>query len=172
MLALVNKMSFYSLVMLFCGSAFAAIPAKKSEQPQPQKILSKSGFVMGGIAGSGFSIRNLTWAQVAEKERVVIDIGDLGGQELRGYPGYYHAELQENPARLILDFSQTSQAYVEEAVIRAKLKDSKRISASRLLLDPTDQTMSLIFDLKKGTKAQVFQVKGQKGTSRVVVDFQ
>lgn len=149
---------------------FAAIPPK-SAPAKPQRILANRAAVSGGVAGKGFSIRDVTLASTPKKDRVVIDIGDLEGKPLRGMPGYYHAELQSNPPRLILDFSQTPSALIEEAALRNKLKKSNRIANAKMLLDPTDQTLSLILDLKKGTKAQVFQVKGEKGPGRVVVDL-
>lgn len=170
-------MGWTQTVTLFLGmltlslAAGAAIPSQQ-KKPQPEKILSGSAAATGGLAGAGFSIQNITWAKIAQKERVIIDMGDLAGKDIRGFPGYYHAELQENPSRLILDFSQTPNSLLAEADVRAKLKSSQKVSSSRLLVDPTDQTLSLILDLKKGTKAQIFQVKGQKGTSRVVVDLQ
>lgn len=151
----------------------AAIPSANKAAPQkPAKILARQGAISGGLAGNGFSIRDVALLKLPQKERLIIDMGDINGGVLRGLPAYYHAELQENPPRLILDFAQTPRTLLEERNFRTKLKDSKRISFSQMLLDPTDQTMSLIFNLKKGTKAQVFQVRGEKGTGRVVVELQ
>lgn len=163
--------ALFSGILIFSLGVSAAIPSRQ-KTPRPQKILSGSAAVTGGVAGAGFSIQNITWAKLAQKERLIIDMGDLAGKDIKGLPGYYHAELQANPPRLILDFSQTPNSLLEESDVRAKLKASQKVSSSKLLLDPTDQTMSLILDLKKGTKAQIFQVKGQKGTGRVVVDLQ
>lgn len=165
------KLANASLCLLFAaGAASAAIPSGAAK-PKPAKIMSGAGAVAGGLAGTGFSITNLTLAKTAGKERIVIDIGDMAGSPVRGYPGYYHVEMQENPRRLIIDFAQTPNAMIDEKAINGKLKDSSLVASSTLLLDPTDQTMSLILDLKKKAKAQVFQVPGKKGTGRVVVDL-
>lgn len=150
--------------------AQAAIPAKQMARP-PQKILSGRGAVTGGMAGSGFSLTNVTLAKTPGKERVVLDVGDLQGMPHRGLPAYYHAELRENPRRLILDFAQMPNVLVDDKALHAKLRGSQAISNSTILIDPTDQTLSLVLDLKKNVKAEVFQVEGKKGTSRVVVDL-
>lgn len=164
------KLAFTIVSMLAAGSAFAAIPPKTAV-PVPTKIIAGHGAVTGGVAGSGFSLTNVTLAATPKKERVVIDIGDLKGQPLRGYPGYYHAELQDHPNRLIVDFAQTPTVLVNEKTLAAKFKGSKMISRSSILIDPTDQTLSLVLDFRRPVKAQVFQVAGKKGTSRVVVDL-
>lgn len=166
--------SFLMLSICFFGMsplALGAVPPKQAP-PKPARLLSGQGALSGGMAGAGFSITNVTLAKTPQKDRVVIDFGDLKGKTLKGLPAYYHAELQNNPSRLILDFSQTPHSKLEESEIRSRLKASGRVTGSTLLVDPVDQTMTLIFDLKKGTKAQVFQVRGEKGTSRVVVDLQ
>lgn len=152
-------------------SAQAAIPVKKMVGP-PQKILSGQNAVTGGAAGSGFSLTNVTLAKTPGKERVILDVGDLQGMPHRGFPAYYHAELRENPRRLILDFAQMPNVLVDEKALHAKLRGSTAISNSTILIDPTDQTLSLVLDLRKNVKAEVFQVAGKKGTSRVVVDLQ
>lgn len=164
-----------ALVTLLCASTLsltvsAAIPAKKAA-PAPGKILSEAGAVAGGLAGSGFSLTNVTLSKTPGKERLVIDLGDLNGAPIKGYPAYYHAEMQKNPHRLVIDFAQTPNAMVNEKTINDRLKASNKIQSTTILIDPTDQTLSLILELKKDARAQVFQVPGQKGTGRVVVDL-
>lgn len=162
--------------ILFCslfalaGAAWAAIPSAPTKTV-PAKILAQNDATAGGLAGTGFSITNVTLAKTSGKERLVIDIGDVKGEPIRGYPGYYHAELQEKPNRLVIDFAQTPATMIDEKDINKKLKESGIIANSTILVDPTDHTLSLILDLKKKAKAQVFQVPGKKGTSRVVVDL-
>ncbi|MBX2987489.1 MAG: hypothetical protein KF802_06300 [Bdellovibrionaceae bacterium] len=158
------------LVALWMSLASAAIPTKTTA-PKPQKLLAGQGAVTGGLAGAGFSLVNVTLAKTQKKERVVIDLGDIKGAPVRGYPTYYHAELQNSPRRLVIDFSQTATVFIDEKELRQRLKGSTAIAGSSFVLDPTDQTLSLILDLKKNVKAQIFQVPGQKGTSRVVVDL-
>lgn len=150
--------------------ARAAIPSK-TKAPAPGKILAESGAVAGGLAGGGFSLTNVTLAKTPGKERVVIDLGDLNGAPIKGLPAYYHAEMQKAPHRLVIDFAQMPNTMINEKAINERLKASKLIQSSVILIDPTDQTLSLILELKKDARAQIFQVPGQKGTGRVVVDL-
>src|SRR5437868_13823594 len=101
-----NKFLLIAAISLsYSVAAYAAIPAKM-KAPVPGKILIKEGSVTGGIAGSGFSLLDLRRTADNKKhlERVVIDIGDMQGQTLKGLPGYFHAELKKNPSKLVLDF--------------------------------------------------------------------
>lgn len=162
---------FAYLALIFpLGLAVAAVPAQ-SPSAKPQKILSKGGVLTGGLAGTGFSLVDVEFKQLQDKERLILGIGDLNGSPVRGLPTYFHAELQENPRRLVVDLSQTPNSLIDEKKIMEKLKKSKAVSGSSLILDPTDQTLSLILDFKKDIKAQVFQVSGKTGTSKIVIDL-
>lgn len=160
-------------IALVFSCAFSAVAAVPNKIPSPvnKTILAGNAAIAGGVAGTGFSLRDFKLTQVAGKERLIIDIADLTGSPLKGLPGYYHAELQKNPSRLVIDFAQTPNVFIDEKKINERLRSSKVVSRSAVLIDPTDQTLSLILDLKKTAKAQVYQVRGNKGTSRVVVDL-
>ncbi len=150
----------------------AAIPAKL-KGPVPGRILVNEGQATGGIAGTGFSLLDLRRSSDAKKrvERVVIDIGDMHGQTIKGLPGYFHAELKKSPSKLILDFNQTPVSRLDEGRLKDRFKGSLFVKNTSMILDPEDGALNLTFDLKTGTVARVFQVKGEKGTSKVVVDF-
>ncbi len=61
------------------------------------KILSGEGATFGGISGSGFTLMDLRRSSDDKKkiERLVIDVGDANGVALKGWPGYYYAELKK-----------------------------------------------------------------------------
>ncbi|MBK9323945.1 MAG: hypothetical protein IPM97_13550 [Bdellovibrionaceae bacterium] len=168
-----NKFFLIATILLgYSLTSNAAIPTKL-KGPVPGRILVNEGQAMGGIAGSGFSLMDLRRSSDAKKrvERVVIDIGDMQGQTLKGLPGYFHAELKKNPSKLILDFDQTPVSRLDEGRLKDRFKGSLFVRKTSMILDPEDKALNLTFDLKPGTIARVFQVKGEKGTSKVVVDF-
>lgn len=165
------KLTLLVIMTAFAVSSRAALPAKPAAV-KPARILDGSGAATGGLAGTGFSLTNVTLAKVSGKERVVLDLGDMNGAPMKGLPGYYHVELQDNPRRVIIDLAQTPNVFIDEKSIKARLKDSKLISSASVLIDPADQTLSLILDLRHKAKAQVYQVPGKKGPGRVVVDLQ
>jgi hypothetical protein len=153
-------------------ASFAAIPAKV-KGPVVGKILMNEGSVSGGVAGSGYSLMDLRRTSDNKKrvERVVIDIGDMQGHPNKGLPAYFHAELKKNPSKLVLDFDQTPISRLDEGRLKDRFKGSLFVKKTSMILDPEDKALNLTMDLKQGTIARVFQVKGEKGTSRVVVDF-
>lgn len=171
-----KHLSFVALAALIGLTSlgnFSLAAVQRPLPPKPMKILERESAVTGGVAGNGFSLKDLHWSKLeTNKERIIIDLGDINGAPVRGLPAYYHAELSEKPRRLILDFAQTPNVFIDEKALAKKLKASGRVTGTSMILDPTDQTLSLILDLKKGVKAQIFQVSGKKETSRVVVDLQ
>ncbi|RYZ85995.1 MAG: hypothetical protein EOP04_14760 [Proteobacteria bacterium] len=152
--------------------SFAAIPAKV-KAPVVGKILTNEGAATGGVAGSGFSLLDMRRTADNKKkiERVVIDIGDMQGQALKGMPAYFHAEMKKNPSKLILDFDQMPISRLDEGRLKDRFKGSLFVKKTSMILDPEDKALNVTLDLKPGTVARVFQVKGNKGTSKVVVDF-
>ena len=158
---------------LFVLSAGAAVPVQKTKPTSAAKILAGEGVSFGGVAGKGFTLMDIRRTADAKKkvERIVIDVGDMNGAALRGKPGYYFAELKKNPQRLVIDFSQMPSARLDQDKIAERLKGSLAVTNSSLSLDPVDNSLNLTFDLKKNTKVRVYQVAGNKATSKVVVDL-
>lgn len=159
------------LLTVLSFKAEAAVP-KKLQAPVG-KILRSEGAATGGVAGVGFSLMDLRRTADNKKkfERVVIDIGDMHGQSIKGLPAYFHAELKKNPSRLVLDFNQTPVSKLDESKLSNRFKGSLFVKKTSMILDPEDKALNLTFDLKPGTTARIFQVKGQKTTSKVVVDL-
>lgn len=154
-------------------SAFAAIPKSAPKKVEVSKILSGEGTSFGGLAGSGFTLMDVRRTSDAKKkvERLVIDIGDMNGAALRGWPGYYFAELKKNPSRLVIDFAQMPNANLDQAKIKSVMKNSLAVKNSSMTLDPVDSSLNLTLDLKPETKVRIYQVAGKKLTSKVVVDM-
>lgn len=152
---------------LGCGlSVQAAIPPKA-------KILDGKGSQSGGVAGSGFMLTDMRRTADAKKkiERIVMDIGDIQGLPIKGLPGYFHVELKQNPDRLIIDLSQMPKTMVDEFKLGRIFEKSMAVQKTAMTSDPSDNTLNIALNLKKGTKVRVFQVAGQKQTSKIVVDL-
>lgn len=156
--------------LLVAGAAAAALP-KAPLQPKPAKILAQQGSVIGGVTGSGYTLKDLRLVKMGGKERLIVDFADMQGRAVKGLPGYYHVEMKDKPKRLVVDFAQTAGVFFDEKKLRERLKPSGLVTSSRLLVDPYDQSISIVLELKDKTRAQVFQVPGRKETGRVVVDL-
>lgn len=163
-------------LLLFCAHTALGAISESQTKPKPQppgKILEGEGAIFGGIAGNGFTLMDvrLTASKDKKVERIVIDVGDLQGAPMRGWPGYYFAEMKKNPQRLVIDFSQMPHAHLDQAKIAARMAASRGVLKTAMSLDPVDNSLNLTWDLKKNTKARVYQVFGKKTTSKVVVDL-
>lgn len=160
------------MALLLAVPGQAAISSKKTK-PVAAKILSGEGASYGGLAGSAFTLVDVRRTADAKKkiERLVFDVGDMNGAPLKGWPGYYYAELQKNPQRLVIDFAQMPRSNVDQNRLAAIMKSSMAVSRTQMSLDPVDGSLNLTMDLKKNTKVRVYQVAGKKSTSKVVVDL-
>ncbi|WII72849.1 hypothetical protein QJS83_03065 [Bdellovibrio sp. 22V] len=160
------------MALLLALPAGAAISSQKAK-PSVSKILVGEGVSFGGLAGTGFTLMDVRRTADAKKkvERIVIDVGDMNGALLRGWPGYYYAELKKNPSRLVIDFAQMPNANLDQNQLTNRLKGSLAVTKTSMSLDPIDSSLNLTLDLKKNTKVRVYQVAGKKTTSKVVVDL-
>lgn len=160
-------------VLLMALSSWAAVPAQKTKPTPAAKILEGEGRTFGGLAGTGFTLMDVRRTSDAKKkiERIVIDIGDMNGGIMRGWPGYYFAELKKNPHRLVIDFAQMPNARIDQMQIANRMKESLAVKKTAMSLDPIDSSLNLTLDLKPNTKVRVYQVAGKKTTSKVVLDL-
>ncbi|WP_413943288.1 hypothetical protein [Bdellovibrio sp. HCB-162] len=161
------------MAFLLAVPAIAAVPAQKTKPTAASKILSGEGVSFGGLAGTGFTMMDLRRTADTKKkiERVVIDVGDMNGGVIRGWPGYYYAELKKNPQRLVIDFAQMPNANIDQTQIASRFKGSMAVMKSAMSLDPVDSSLNLTLDLKPNTKVRMYQVAGKKTTSKVVIDL-
>ncbi len=152
--------------LFFAFSAGAAVST-------PGHLLIGKGSQIGGVAGAGFTLMDLRLSQDKKKhiDRIVVDVADMEGRNIRGLPGYFHAELKSNPQKLIVDFSQMPKTRIDEKKLAVILKRSRAVQATKMTIDPIDHTLSISLDLKKNTKVRIQQVAGLKQTSKVVFDL-
>lgn len=152
--------------LIFSQTSFSAVPL------QPAGLQKPTLSLVGGTAGLGFSLLDVRSTKTKNKERVVLDIGGLKGSNLKGKPGYFHAQVLENPHRLVIDFAQMPASKIDVKALNKRLSNSLGVKTAQMSLDPVDQTLSLVFELKNRPGVKVYQVPGQKTTSKVVVDLQ
>lgn len=137
----------------------------------PPKVASRSLTVQGGEAGMGFSIIAAQVSPLKKGQRLVLDIGDQDGRKFIGRPGYYFAEFAKDTRELRVDFRQMSVSKVQEEELKKLLLKSQLIESVQMILDPTDSTTVLVFKLKPKVGVKVIEVKGQKQTAKVALDF-
>ncbi len=160
---IIKAIGFWALLSMTFSMADAAIP-------KPQKA-SKMERQIGGMAGPGFSLLNLTRkeAKSGKTERLVFSIGDRDGNTLKGRPGYFNAQNQGR--RIVLDFSQMAYSRLSEDTVRDLMKGSKLVKSVKMMKDPHDQTLTVVLDFKSPVKMRTLQVKGEKQTAQVILDI-
>lgn len=160
------------MTLLLALPGQAAVSQQKAK-PKVSKVLVGQGVSFGGLAGGGFTLMDVRRSADAKKkvERLVFDVGDIKGGALKGWPGYYFAELQKNPQRLVIDFAQMPNSNVDPQRLSKVMKGSIAVTGTKMSLDPVDNSLNLSMDLKKNTKVRVYQVAGKKSTSKVVIDL-
>lgn len=148
----------------------AALPPAQKIQ---KSLIVDQGAISGGIAGNGFSMLKMQLVSMpnVKMERYIFDIGDLRGKKIKGLPGFYHVQLVKNPPQIVIDFSQMPVSRVFENDLTKTIKKSVLVSSGKLISDPTDKTLTMVLNLKKPGKMKVMQVKGEKDTSKLVVDL-
>lgn len=161
------------LMALFLAMPVMGAISAKATKPTAAKILVGEGTSFGGLAGNGFTLKDLRRTADAKKkvERIVMDVGDRNGADLRGWPGYFFVELKKNPQRLVIDFAQMPNSNIDQKQLALRMKNSLAVLKTSMSLDPVDNSLNLTMDLKKNTKVLVHQVRGKKTTSKVVIDF-
>jgi hypothetical protein len=157
-------------ILVFSSFTHAALPPKKTSTLESFQTVQRQ---IGGQAGAGFSLLNLQKIQAknGNAERLIFEVGTKEGQALKGLPGYYNAQNQVRPNRIVLDFSQMFESKVNERFIKGILKDSKLVRDVKVTSDPLDKTLSMTLDLNSTVKMKTVQVAGKKQTAKIVVDI-
>lgn len=155
---------------IFVLFALVALPYQ-GQAAVPNRPLQGKGVQVGGLAGTGFTLLNVSKNILGSTERIIFDIGEYNGQDHKGWPAYYHVELKDQPSRqIVIDLAQTPNSRVDESVLKKVFKNSKYIGRSQIVSDPTEPNMTVILDLKKSAEVKVYQVEGKKTTSKIVID--
>lgn len=163
-----NKILIMSLIFLSLD-LFSAIPPKAKINSQ---FLTTSSFLKGGDYKELQSVLDIRHSADRKKnvERVVIDLGTKDGKSLFGEVGYYQVEYKKEANLLILDLAQTPISKITIEQLRARLKTSKLIRSMDMVLDPITNNLNLSMVLQDNVKPRVFRSKGQKTSSKIVVD--
>lgn len=163
-----NLFVVLAVTLFFAIHGWSAI-----QSPQKMKVYPAPTAIVGGMADIGFSLTDIQKVSdtKSKHERFIFSVGNLNGGPHKGAPGYYHAQLIKNPNRLTIDFSQMSVIYMSENKIKETFGNSNFVKSYKLVTDPIDKTTTLVLDLKKEVLFRAVQVKGEKTTSKVVVDL-
>jgi hypothetical protein len=163
--------------LLIAGGVWVAAVSSQAAIPKanvtPARILHSSGVAMGGKAGGALSLMDFrrSTSPKSKMERFVLDFGGADMKEAKGLVGYYHAELQENPSRLVLELPQTFASLLPEKEILKRLEKSLYVKRAQIGFDRNLQSMTLIFELKRPVQARVARVDNPETSGKIVIDL-
>ena len=161
------------VLVVFYGNAMAAVSpvSKQILAPQHQNILRGQGALQGGKAGMGFSLLDIKAMPIAKlSERVMIDVGDIRSQKIKGSIGYYTVEMKKNN-KLVITLAKTLNAKFENKDLSKRFLNSRYVAGSQVHFDPIAQSMTVELQLKKPVVARVVSLKGDKETGKLVLDM-
>lgn len=155
------------------GSAlFAASPYKQTLSVKSNQY-TKDGVFIGGKAGKGTSLLNVrrTYSGKAKIERVIVDLGDHEMKPSGQHPGYFQVSMDAKNNRVVMDLSQLRFSKVTEAQLQNLFRQSPNVASAQLTLDPEDKAATMVLNLKRPMKLEVFQLLNKKKPGRVVMDL-
>ncbi|MBX3016762.1 MAG: hypothetical protein KF767_02645 [Bdellovibrionaceae bacterium] len=158
------------VVLGCCSWASAAIP---KAQVNPSRILIGNSSTQGGKSGQALALMDVrhSASKSGKMERVVLDFGSSDLKDAKGLVGYYHAELQQNPARLVLELPQTYASRLPEKEILKRLQKSNYVRSAQVGFDRNLQSLTMVFQLKQPVQARVARVTNPESTGKIVIDF-
>lgn len=178
----VIKDHMVKVFLFFFHSFFIFLYAKHSEAALQKinpvapyksgKFLSQGVFI-GGKVGADVSLINIKRkpSRDGRKERVLIEMGNKEGLPLTHNKeiGYFHAQIQELPYRLIIDFSQMEKSSLNEDYVSNLFKNSLFIKNISLTSDPENNSTNLTFIFNSPIKIEFF-LSPNKKKRLIVVD--
>lgn len=164
-------MRLFSLLLLAMVSATSgAATAYKHSLSGKKNAYLKDGVITGGVAGTGTSLLNVrrAFSAKAELERLIISLGDKEAKPLKGEPTYFQAAMDASNNRMVLDITQLKLSKVSEQQVQRLFKSSPYVSSVSFTLDPEDKAASMVVNLKRPMKLEVFRLSKP---ARIVLDL-
>ena len=161
------------LVALILGSistAHAASPFKRTLDVKKNAYVADGVFTGGRVLSQGSSLLAVRrdFSAKAGLERIVVALGDQEAKPLKTGMAYFQASLDAANKRLVLDISHLKQSKVSEAQVQRLFRTSPNVASVDFTLDPEDKAASMVVNLKRPMKLEVFQLRKP---ARIVMDL-
>ncbi|MGE0529099.1 MAG: hypothetical protein AB7G93_17890 [Bdellovibrionales bacterium] len=154
-------------------SGWAATAYKQSLHTKEGVYLEDGVFTGGHAGGKGISLLTVKrgFSAKTQLERVVIELGDSELRPLGKKMGYFQVSMDAQKRRLVLDLSQLRLSRISERQVRHLFRSSPHVASVDFTLDPEDKAGTLVLNLKKPMRLEVFQLTGDKKNGRIVMDL-
>lgn len=157
-------------LLLVPGTSWGLKDYKRSMPKKLNSYLSE-GVVIGGVAGRGFSLRDVRrkFGKKTKVERVVLDLGDENGAPLMG-TSYFHIEVDSANSRIIMDLSQVQRSKLTESELKKIFSGSPYLALQSIAYDPEDRATNLILNMKRPIQVEIFSPKQANKPGRIILD--
>lgn len=166
----------------FGASAFAASAYKKSLTPAAafkhagtakKNAYLSDGVFVGGKARNGSSLLAVrkAFSAKAQLERVIVDLGDKEAKPSGKEMSFFQVSLDSSKSRIVLDLAQLKLSKVSETQLKRIFAKSQYIKSVELTLDPEDKAATMVLNLNRPVRLEVFQLLTSGKPSRVVMDL-
>jgi hypothetical protein len=118
---------------------------------KPGKMTSpiRDGAIIGGQADREFSLIAINAKTAGTGERVTIAYGDAAGKPWKGEPGFFHAVLDRESKRLVIDLAQVNKTRVDVAVLQKIFSHSRFVASTDITMDPHDGSTNITLLMKE-----------------------
>lgn len=179
---LIYRFGFLGLVGLLVAStgpksATAATPSLRTSFVQTletkRNAYRNDGVFTGGRAGTGTSLLAVrrAYSKSAAVERVIVDLGDKDAKPAGAAMGFFQASLDGVANRVTLDVSQLRLSKVTETQLQRVFKNSAYVKHVALTLDPEDHAATMVLDLKRPVRLEVYRTVKAGQPAMVVMDL-
>lgn len=167
-----GKQFIIAALCLGSVSVWAASPYKQALTIK-KNVYTEDGVFVGGRAGNGLSLLNVrrVYSPKASLERVILEIGDKDLKPAGKQIGYFQVGLESKNNRVVVDLAQLKLSRVSEVAVQNLFKKSRFVKNVGLTLDPEDKAGTLVLDLTRPVKLEVFQVLKEGQPAKIVMDL-
>lgn len=129
------------------------------------------GVISGGEEVSSSSLISLKRELSAGASEEFIKFGFVGenGKPFLGQVGYFHLSIEENPARIVLDFPHVQRVSQSYKKLSSALAVSPFVVSSEIFFDSAFQSTQVVLLLRKAMEVEVYQdIKPRKSSELVL----
>lgn len=158
------------MLVLVSTSGWAATPFKRTLDVKKNAYVADGVFTGGRVIAQGTSLLGVRrdFAPKSGLERIVVALGDKDAKPLAKGMAYFQASLDSANKRVVLDISQLKQSKISEAQVQRLFRTSPNVASIDFTLDPEDKAASMVVNLKRPMKLEVFQLRKP---ARIVMDL-
>jgi hypothetical protein len=160
-------------VLLSVGLMARASTPFKQSLDEKKNVYMQDGVFTGGKAGTGTTLLGIRrrFSAKAKIERVIVDLGDKDAKPSGKNMGYFQASVDARQMRVILDLAQLRSSALSEQRVQDIFRNSPFVKSVEFTLDPEDRAGTLVLNLKRPMRLEVFQLRVNKKPARVVMDM-